>query len=136
MQNSLHPEAFLFPQGVAGYPTSKHFRFADEDAGGIAVMQSLEEADIAFLTAPWDEERLGPPPALTAEQRHCLKLNSEQKPQWLLILNPFTDAEWVTANLKAPIAISHDSGLALQCVQPEPELALRYRWMPQPTFKA
>jgi len=51
----------------------------------------------------------------------------------MLVLNPFADKEWVTANLKAPVALNSQSRLGLQCIRQEADLDIRYLWMPQPT---
>jgi flagellar assembly factor FliW len=51
---------------------------------------------------------------------------------WMLVLNPFIDKQWVTANLKAPVALNPDARRGLQYINADPDLDIRYHWMPQP----
>ncbi len=125
-------QPFLFPQGMAGFPEARRFGFLYSGSGDIACMQSVDCPEAAFLVTVWDEERLGPPPRLTPEQTACLQLNEDAQPLWMLVLNPFADPEWITANLRAPIAINMEARIGVQCIQADPKLALRYRWLPQP----
>jgi len=123
---------FLFPQGMAGFPEARRFGFLYSGRGDIACMQSVDCPEAAFLVTVWDEERLGPPPRLTPEQAACLQLNEDEQPLWMLVLNPFADPEWITANLRAPIAINMEARIGVQCIQADPQLELRHRWLPQP----
>ncbi len=127
---------FLFPQGMAGFPEARHFGFLYSGRGDIACMQSVDCPEAAFLVTVWDEDRLGPPPALTPEQAACLQLAEGETPLWMLVLNPFADAEWITANLRAPLAINMETRIGVQCVQPDASLELRHPWMPQPKEQA
>jgi flagellar assembly factor FliW len=95
-------------------------------------MQSLDTPEAAFILTPWDEERLGELPKLNAEQKQCLELAPDSDLSWMVVLNPFADSEWVTANLKAPVALSISTHRGVQLIRPEPGFDLRYRWMPQP----
>ena len=55
---------------------------------------------------------------------------------WMLVLNPFADKQWVTANLKAPIALNQEQRIGLQHIRHENQLDLRYPWMRQPGQQA
>jgi len=123
---------FLFPQGMAGFPEARRFGFLYSGHGDIACMQSLDCPEAAFLVTVWDDERLGAPPRLSPEQAACLHLAEGEAPLWMLVLNPFADAEWITANLRAPLAINMEARIGIQCVRPEPDLELRHRWTRQP----
>lgn len=125
-------KAFHFPQGMAGLPGETSFAFLYDGHGDIICMQSLDCPEIAFLLTPWDEERLGTPPGLSAERRECLRLADDEPPFWMLVLNPFADKQWVTANLQAPVALNVQARLGMQCIRVEEELPIRYQWMPQP----
>ncbi|MDQ6966650.1 MAG: flagellar assembly protein FliW [Mariprofundaceae bacterium] len=125
-------KAFEFPQGIAGFPGAHRFAFLYDGQGDIICLQSLDCPEIAFLLTPWDEERLGPPPKISQERRECLQLAEGEAPFWMLVLNPFADKQWVTANLQAPVAINMQARLGLQCIRVEEELPIRYQWMPQP----
>ncbi len=121
-----------FPQGIAGFPDARDFGLIYEGRGDVACLQCMDRPEAAFLLTLWDEARLGPPPALDESQKQCLDLAEEDETIWMLVLNPFADPEWVTANLRAPIAFNPRSRRALQLVRADDELELRYRWMPQP----
>ncbi|MDX8392607.1 MAG: flagellar assembly protein FliW [Mariprofundaceae bacterium] len=123
---------FHFPQGMTGFPNDRNFAFIYSGSGDIICMQSVDCPELAFLLTPWDEKRLGPPPSLSEEHRTCLQLSAEQEPLWMLVLNPFADKSWVTANLQAPVAIHAETRIGTQCVRCETDLELRYQWMPQP----
>ncbi|HKJ83457.1 MAG TPA: flagellar assembly protein FliW [Mariprofundaceae bacterium] len=131
-QNDTGTEAFLFPHGMAGFPEDTRYGFLYEGRGDIVCMQSLDNIAASFLMTPWDEVRLGPPPALTSEQRFCLQMEYGEMPFWMLVLNPFANPEWIVANLRAPVAVNDAGRRGVQCIQADPNLELRYRWMPQP----
>jgi len=125
-------EAFYFPQGMVGFGEAHEFGLIYEGIGNIACLQSIDSPEAAFLLTPWNEPRLGPQPELNREQAECIDAQDNKNVLWLLVLNPFADKQWVTANLKAPIAINTEKRIGLQCIRSEPELDLRYHWMPQP----
>lgn len=125
-------EVFFFPQGLAGFASATRFAFIYEGHGDITCLQSTEDPELAFLLTPWDENRLGPPPELSTEQKQCLQQGQHDEVLWMLVLNPFADRQWVTANLKGPIAINVQKRRGLQCIQIDPKLPLRYPWMRQP----
>jgi len=124
--------AFYFPQGMTGFSEETNFAFIYDGSGDIVCMQSVDCPELAFLLTPWDEKRLGVQPSLSEDQRQCLQLDAEQTPFWMLVLNPFADKAWVTANLQAPVAINVEARTGMQCVRCESDLELRYNWMPQP----
>ncbi len=124
---------FVFPRGIAGFPDASRFAFIYEGKGNMLCMQSLDQEEAAFILTPWDEARLGKPPALSQEQKACLRMGDDDVPvMWMLVLNPFADKVWVTANLKAPIVLCESTQTGLQYIRNEPELELRYPWMRQP----
>jgi len=128
-------EAFHFPQGLAGFSDATEFGFIYEGHGDIVCLQSIDQPEAAFLITAWDEERLGPHPTLPKEQCNCIKAQNQEDVMWMLVLNPFADSSWVTANLKAPIALNLQEKLGLQCIRPDPTLDIRYHWMKQPDSK-
>lgn len=131
-EDAVETEAFVFPQGMTGFPEDTRYGFIYEGQGDIVCMQSLDDLVASFLMTPWDEARLGAPPSLTLEQRACIQLGKDEQPLWMIVLNPFADREWVVANLRAPVAVNDTGRRGVQCIQADPELELRYRWMPQP----
>jgi len=124
---------FIFPRGIAGFAHASRFAFIYAGKGNMLCLQSLEQPEASFILTPWDETRLGEPPKLSAEQRECLKVRQDNKVRWMLVLNPFADKEWVTANLKAPIAIVEEQQTGLQCIRNQSDLELRFKWMKQPS---
>ncbi len=135
MTESAHDyaEAFHFPQGLAGFSEAKEYGFIYEGQGDIMCLQSIDQPEAAFLITPWNEKRLGSVPALSADLSACLQVDQPADIMWMLVLNPFADKEWVTANLKAPIALNSQSRLGLQCIRQDTDLDIRYPWMAQPT---
>ena len=131
-ESTAETESFYFPQGMAGFSDATRFGFIYQGHGDIACIQCIDRPEAAFLLTPWDESRLGNMPELSAEQCRCIHVSSQQEVMWMLVLNPFADEQWVTANLKAPIALNLSDRLGLQCIHPDPELDIRYHWMPQP----
>jgi len=68
-----------------------------------------DHPEASLLITPWDESRLGDAPSLTQEQAVCFSLEPDQLPLWMLALNPFADSAWVTANIRAPVAITMEA---------------------------
>ncbi len=131
---TMEKDEFIFPQGLAGFGASHRFGFIYQGVGNMVCMQSLEQPEAAFILTPWDKKRLGKTPQLTIEQQHCLQIEDDAVDDvlWMLVLNPFADKKWVTANLRAPIALHIDACLGVQCISQDADLPLRYRWMEQP----
>lgn len=127
-----YAEAFHFPQGLAGFNNAHEFGFIYQGHGDITCLQSIDQPEAAFLVTPWDEARLGPVPSLPRDLCHCIEIEKQSQIMWMLVLNPFIDEDWVTANLKAPLAINPQSRIGLQCIRPDPKANIRYPWMPQP----
>ena len=126
-------EAFYFPQGIAGFADAKEYGFIYQGHGDIVCIQSIDHPEASFLLTPWDEKRLGPPPALPRDQSESIHIDDPKEIMWMVVLNPFVDKEWVKANLKAPIALNPEKRLGLQCIRADVDLAdIRYNWMPQP----
>lgn len=125
-----------FPQGMVGFPEAKKYVVLNSGAGDIVCFQSTEQLEASFLMTPWDEQRLGPTPGLTPDQKAALKYSDTDNILWMLVLNPFVDREWVVANLQAPVALNQEKGMGMQCIQADPRLELRFHWMPQPSKAA
>jgi len=128
-----YSEAFHFPQGLAGFSDAREYGFIYQGHGDIICIQSIDQPEAAFLITPWNEERLGAVPSLSADLRGCIHADDESKIMWMLVLNPFADKAWVTANLKAPIALNSETQLGVQCIRQDANLDIRYQWMPQPS---
>jgi len=124
---------FTFPRGIAGFSGATRFAFIYEGQGNLLCLQSIDQPEASFILTPWDTLRLGQPPQLSKEQLECLNQEGTQDIRWFVVLNPFADKQWVTANLKAPIVICEPEQTGLQCIRNQKQLELRYKWMKQPT---
>jgi len=131
-QDTTPGEAFYFPQGMAGFSDAREFGFIYQGHGDIICIQSIDHPEAAFLITPWDEQRLGQTPILSADLCRCIQATSQADIMWMLVLNPFADTQWVTANLKAPVALNPEARTGIQCIRQEADLDIRYHWMRQP----
>jgi len=127
---SAEQGSYAFPQGLAGFPDDQHFAMIYPGQGDYICLQSMDNLDAAFVLTPWDQQRLGLPPCLSPDEIRLLKLGPGDVPIWMLVLNPFVDSEWVTANLRAPIVINEDARIALQSIRME-ENEIRFPWVKQ-----
>ncbi|ATX82954.1 flagellar assembly factor FliW [Mariprofundus ferrinatatus] len=125
-------KTLCFPNGMVGFPEAKKYVVLNSGRGDIVCFQSTEQTEASFLMTPWDEDRLGPTPSLSPDQKAALKYSDKHNILWLLVLNPFADKDWVLANLKAPVALNQNTGFGMQCIQANTNLELRHQWMPQP----
>jgi len=137
MLTTTGEKPFYFPQGLAGFTSAHQFGFIYEGVGDLVCMQSIDQIEAAFILTPWDEGRLGKPPEVSQEYLSCVHASQEQLAQaedmlWMLVLNPFADAAWVTANLRAPILLNMQARRGVQCIQHDAKLPLRYHWMRHP----
>ncbi|HIP06591.1 MAG TPA: flagellar assembly protein FliW [Mariprofundaceae bacterium] len=131
LENKLRE--FTFPRGIAGFSGATRFAFIYEGQGDMLCLQSIDQPEASFILTPWDASRLGQAPQLSKEQLECLSMSETQDIRWFVVLNPFADKTWVTANLKAPIAINEAEQTGLQYIRNQKQLELRYKWMKQPT---
>jgi len=122
--------SYLFPQGLAGFPDDLNFAMIYPGQGDYICLQSMDNLEAAFVLTPWDQQRLGLPPTLTPDEIRLLDLGPGDVPIWMLVLNPFVDGGWVTANLRAPIVINEDARIALQSIRIE-EKEIRFPWVKQ-----
>jgi len=125
-------EAFYFPQGMAGFSQAREYGFIYQGHGDIVCIQSIDHPEAAFLITPWDTQRLGSTPTLPADLCECIHISNQQQIMWMLVLNPFADQQWVTANLKAPVALNPETHMGLQCIRHEANLDIRYHWLRHP----
>ncbi len=121
-----------FPEGMIGFANAQHYVVLTSGKGDIACFQSTERAEASFLLTPWDKERLRAEPTLQPEHHEILEYQAGDHLLWLIVLNPFTDPNWVLANLQAPVVINQRNHRGMQCIQVNSELSLHYHWMPQP----
>jgi len=138
MKDDGKASPYLFPQGLAGFGSAHEFAFIYEGVGDLVCMQSIDQMEASFILTPWDENRLGKPPHVSQEQLSCLDMTQAELEQahdimWMLVLNPFADHIWVTANIRAPILLNTATRRGIQCIQQDNQLPLRYHWMKHPS---
>jgi len=131
-QSTTPSEAFYFPQGMAGFSEAREYGFIYQGHGDIVCIQSIDHPEAAFLITQWNEQRLGQKPILSADLCNCIQASSQEDIMWMVVLNPFADTQWVTANLKAPVALNPKARTGIQCIRQEDALDIRYHWMRQP----
>ncbi|MDQ6995424.1 MAG: flagellar assembly protein FliW [Mariprofundaceae bacterium] len=136
-KSDCNQEPYIFPQGLAGFASAHKFGFIYEGTGDLVCMQSFDQVEASFILTAWDEKRLGLPPHVSQEQLHCLEMSRQQleagdEMMWMLVLNPFADKAWVTANVRAPILLNMLKRRGIQCIQRDTSLPLRYHWMKHP----
>jgi len=137
-KSDSNQKPYVFPQGLAGFGLAHEFGFIYEGTGDLVCMQSLDQVEASFILTAWDEKRLGSPPRVSEDQLNCLEMSREQLEQgeglmWMLVLNPFADTIWVTANIRAPILLNMTQRRGIQCIQHDTKLPLRYHWMKHPS---
>jgi len=134
-ENEAPPEPFFFPRGIAGFSHAHRFAVLYPGRGKVACLQALDAPEVALLVTSWDESRLGAPPKLPPDARKALDAACSDAITWLIVLNPFADPEWLTANIRAPIAICECTRRGVQIVRDE-ELPLRMRWQRKPQIQS
>jgi flagellar assembly factor FliW len=124
----------LFPQGLPGF--ERHRRFLPVEHTSIApliLLQSLESAELCFLTLP--VERVDPAyqPSLSTEDLEALGLEGREwlapgrDLQFLTILTVAEDGR-LTANLLAPVVVNLRDRVAVQAVRCDTRYSHCYPW--------
>ena len=128
--------AFLFPEGIAGFPHARRFALAHEEDRPVALLQALDAPEAALLVTPWDAARLGPAPAPSPRLAALLDDPDPGGILWLLVLNPFADPAWLCANLRAPIALSPRTRRGAQVLLADETRFLRAPWLRKEVLSA
>ncbi|MBF0282552.1 MAG: flagellar assembly protein FliW [Zetaproteobacteria bacterium] len=119
-----------FPFGLAGFEDAHQYAIIYLGRGNVACLQSIDRPEASLLITTWDDELAGSKPRLSADQRHALG-STEGELLWLLVLNPYADVEWITANLKAPIVINMGTRRGVQIFRSEDQIPIRTPWIKQ-----
>jgi flagellar assembly factor FliW len=113
-----------FPNGLLGFP--QHTRFALIQTGTenyFFWLQSIDDADLAFIVTDPAIFFKDYAVALREEQRQELRIENEQLVQVFAICNKV--GEWLTGNLLGPIVVNTENCLATQVVLTEKKWTTR-----------
>jgi len=109
----------VFPSGLVGCPEWRRFAFAlPEEAPGLAILQSLDDADVAFVLAPVEDLVPEFLTTLSPDDRELLKalgVGHDPSVRLYCTLAVQTD-DSVTANLLGPLALDFGRGCGTQVV--------------------
>ncbi len=114
----------LFPDGLIGYESHRHWiLLAENDDDSIGWLQSLSDADLAFLVVT--PERFVVDYALRIHRSQLLTLpwSPDDRSMTLAIVSEHQGT--LTANLKAPLAINVDRCLGRQVISSDDQ-PMRY----------
>jgi flagellar assembly factor FliW len=113
-----------FPEGIPAFETEKVFvMIQQESTAPVLFLQSLQRADLVFMTVPATLVDPGYRGSLAPEDREALELPAAVEPEegkQVLTLAIVTVGEdrTPTANLMAPVIVNLATRRALQSVQP------------------
>jgi len=101
---------------VLGFPESRRFVLRQHGPGSVFLwLQSLENADLAFVVVRAGQVDVDYNPPLAEADRRELGLTAGQVPEFLLILTlKRTEKLKITANLLGPVALNTEKRLAKQ----------------------
>ena len=123
-------DAFLFPSGLPGFESSRHFAFLNRDGyGPLIFLQSVELAALCFILLPIQVVDHTYQLELTSEERDDLGFDRTAP------LRPGTDyfcaavicveEDGPTANLMAPLIVNLKTNKGMQIVRPDSGHLLR-----------
>jgi flagellar assembly factor FliW len=123
-----------FPEGIPGFEDCRRFAFIPHrpsiqgKTSPFQWLQSLDNAQLAFLTA--DPRSFFPDytPQIPAADRDVLRLSEEAPPAsvFALLTVPKDDPGGITANLMAPVVVNSDAGLGRQIIINDDRYGLRH----------
>jgi flagellar assembly factor FliW len=106
-----------FPAGLPGFEHCTRFALLERlPAAPIVFLQSLDQPEVCFLTAPVMEIDPAYQLAMTPEDLNCLGIQSPKDVMCLAILAAAEDGRF-TANLLAPVVIDRKTRRAVQAVR-------------------
>lgn len=112
-----------FPAGIPAFDEEREFVLIQRDATGpIVFLQSLRQADLAFITLPVTSVDPSYQTAISPDDLEILGLPAGRQPQLgsealCLVIITVTEGGPATANLMAPIVISIATKRAIQAIQ-------------------
>lgn len=120
-------EIVIFPEGLLGFSHFKKFVFVNDPSDDVFVwLQSCDKKEVAFpvIEAGFitDIENL----ELTKADRERLSLDENEQPSFYCIVRITTEAQGMTANLKAPIVINQKDRVGYQFIMANQKLQVQY----------
>jgi flagellar assembly factor FliW len=120
-------EVVIFPEGLLGFSHFKKFIFVNDPNDDVFVwLQSCEKKEVAFpvIEAGFitDIEDL----ELTKSDRQKLALEENDQPDIYCIVRVTSEAQGMTANLKAPIVINQKDRVGYQFIMANQRLQVQY----------
>ncbi len=119
--------AVTLPNGMVGFPAQQRYVILRHREGSpFHWLQSLDQPDLAFVIVnplvfdPQYQMTLG-----GAETKLLEVRDPAQVQVWVVVTIPHGSPEDMTANLKAPLVINLDNGLAAQIILDDPRYPLR-----------
>ncbi len=120
-------EVLIFPEGLLGFSHFKKFIFVNDPKDDVFVwLQSCDKKEVAFpvIEAGFitDIQNL----ELTRADRQKLALDDKDQPDYYCIVRVASEAEGMTANLKAPIVINQKDRVGYQFIMANQKLQVQY----------
>ncbi len=120
-------EVVIFPEGLLGFSHFKKFIFVSDPTDDVFVwLQSCDKKEVAFpvIEAGFitETDKL----ALTAADRQKLALEELEVADFYCIVRVTSEAEGMTANLKAPIVINQKDRIGYQFIMANQKLQVQF----------
>lgn len=118
----VHDESILtFPAGLVGFPEQQRYVILDHDTEApFKWLQSLEEPSLAFVVL--DPALVHPDYNVDVPADALMEIRAEERDDLALVVIltiPSDDPGRITANLRGPLVISHQTKLGKQLVLSE-----------------
>lgn len=121
-------EIIAFSTGLPGFEDAKRFVTVEsDDTDPFVWLQSIDHAELAFLTIPPQLIVREYQPEVSDEARQVLRLESDVDVQVLAIVTVPENPREMTANLRAPIVINRTARVGRQEVGLTGRYPLRHR---------
>jgi len=118
----------VFPEPLPGFEGLSDYviiRFYD-DSDSILCLQSMDDADLAFVIMNPFYVVNDYAPALGAEDCRILDAHKDAPLSFYVIAVVHEDWNDTTVNLKCPIAVNHENGVAKQVIMDDTSYSMRH----------
>ncbi|MEQ8388340.1 MAG: flagellar assembly protein FliW [Alphaproteobacteria bacterium] len=126
-QNSL-----TMPQGLIGYSDFREFgllALPDSGLGAMMLLQSLSEASLSFIVAPYNAESGMIDDKDLADAARALGIGRDDLVVLLVVtVQREADTIKIYGNLRAPVMVDNEHHIARQYVLPNPKYPVRYEF--------
>lgn len=118
---------YLFPEGIPGFPHCRRFALIHEHLGPLMRLQSVDHPRVAFVVAEAHRVLPGYRIIATHNDLSGIGLTDPDASLVLVILTVTPNPALTTANLRGPLVLNQENGLARQLVLADDFWPLRYR---------